>query len=479
MRPQQHNNHCHFFQGPYKQTTMNSLALKLFLAYCAFGVDAATNFESLAADLEGKLGSTCEEGSIQAILEASTDNKEESIKENGCPAFTLINEAIVAGGASQAAATLLLERVDVKKGKGEADDFVDENEDFTFVDNDDDFDDFDCPRQSIMKISKKDNKKGGGGKGIGTRSEPGCVEDRVNEVEAIVAQFTFMSGNTEDGVAATDADTPIEIDLITESETELDDTDKTDAAEPDELNEIDAAETDELNVTDAAETDELNVTDAAETEELDDTDNAETEELDDTDATEIELDDKGISAGLSEAIGKATTITTTTTTSLPSDFSDIGCVNQTFALDKIPANAEAQDEITNSRRVEEQIFLINRRMLDYTPVNSSDYQKTCEANGGIFRQVDVTTLCKRRSLSVERILQRITYEGRNFPTCVGQKCSDVPDEDFHIIFAESLLNSSDFYDMEGEGEFWTCSGAFGDSLRAIGAGLVAAAWLLF
>jgi hypothetical protein len=122
-----------------------------------------------------------------------------------------------------------------------------------------------------------------------------------------------------------------------------------------------------------------------------------------------------------------------------------------------------------SRDVAEQIFLINQRMLDYSSVDVTTFQATCNANGGTPRVVNVTTLCKLNALDENRTVMRIHYIGRNFPTCSGPKCTNASSSDdeateddssFNVVFAALLLTSKELYDMASDTNYWICSDAY-------------------
>jgi hypothetical protein len=161
------------------------------------------------------------------------------------------------------------------------------------------------------------------------------------------------------------------------------------------------------------------------------------------------------------------------------EFNSLACVNQTFYLDEQnPEIAETHFEATNSRRILQQIFMVNQRLLDYSLVVLDEFKAACEATKGTYRVVNVTTLCRKYGNTTSRTLKRINYIGRNFPVCAGPSCTDTPDQDFHIVFADALLTGEEFYDMVNvfDGEYWTCSGAFSVSLRFVAGLILASSW---
>lgn len=162
------------------------------------------------------------------------------------------------------------------------------------------------------------------------------------------------------------------------------------------------------------------------------------------------------------------------------DEADSICINETLALDEIPEVGAEQFYVTNTKLVESQIFLINQKALDYSPVNTSGYESVCTDNNGTFLIANVTALCRRRSISDTRILQRVTYLGVDFPVCAAQQCG--PDANYDLVFAHSLVTGHEFFHSTGVGEYWVCSAGTGWSKSSI-SGLIgiltaATAWFL-
>eukprot|EP00545_Synedropsis_sp_CCMP1620_P005092 CAMPEP_0119008908 /NCGR_PEP_ID=MMETSP1176-20130426/4017_1 /TAXON_ID=265551 /ORGANISM="Synedropsis recta cf, Strain CCMP1620" /LENGTH=477 /DNA_ID=CAMNT_0006961327 /DNA_START=79 /DNA_END=1512 /DNA_ORIENTATION=- len=469
---------------------------KLFFACCALvGRASAMSLEEMIVDLEANLSQrdgVCNDGSIKALLEGSMGD---------CEAFTILTDAIAASEdeATEAAETLLLDNVVIRDQDSEYNpkDFVDEISSELKIVKINERDIFGCKIEGVNDAEDES---------LGTRSEPRCVENRVNEAMAIQMEFKLVGGatgvtdtdsSTENGVTAEATVSPT--DEVTAEATDQDTTEETDPTA-----DVDTSEN-TAPLTEEATTEETDATFNNKTDPLTDEgfplgDPATNTTPDDT------LEDEGIPLGEpttntnpdatleDEGIPLGEPTTDKDPTDLDSEgipfagldhitpddpeFENLECVHQTFVLDKVPEIGTNASLVTNSRRIAEQVFLINQKLLDYEPVDKTEYFDSCTAGAGVPRVVNTTTLCRRRSIYDARIRQRVNYIGRNFPVCAGLQCESEPDDDFSIVFAESLLNGTEFWDQTAEGEYWTCSGAFTVSLRAVLGVLAAAALYL-